>query len=212
MAVNQIEIETDAELVHRVQQGNRDIFAELVHRHERKVYWIIHGVLQNDSDSEEILQETFLKALEHIRDFRGDSQFSTWLIQIGINEARMRRRKYRSNLHDSIDEEIEPGFCPLELTDWRPNAEEELAKKELEEMIHNAVRLLPKVYREVFLLRDIQRLSNEETAKVLQISIPAVKTRILRARLMLRETLTPQFKMRWRDRLLTRLTRRGRSK
>ena len=133
--VAQAETASDMELVLRVQHGENEIFAELVHRHERKVYWIVQGILQNEADSEEILQETFLKALQHIRDFRGEAQFSTWMIQIAINEARMRRRKYRAGLHDSIDEEVkgEPGFRPRELTEWRPNAEEELVQKELQD-------------------------------------------------------------------------------
>ena len=204
---------SDQELVRRVQQGEKEAFATLVHRHERSVYWMIHGILQNQADSEEILQETFLKALQHIREFRGEAKFSTWLIQIAVNEARMRRRKYRTGLHDSLDEERDPDspFRPRELTDWRPNPEAAFAREELAALLHRATRSLPKNYREVFLLRDVQHLSNEEAASVLQISVPAVKTRVLRARLMMREFLAPHLKLRWQDRLLARLKRRGRS-
>lgn len=204
---------SDQELVRRVQQGEKEAFATLVHRHERSAYWIIHGILQNQADSEEVLQETFLKALQHIRDFRGEAQFSTWLIQIAVNEARMRRRKYRTGLHDSLDEERDPDspFRPRELTDWRPNPEEEFSREELTALVHRGIRSLPKNYQEVFLLRDVQHLSNEAAARVLQISVPAVKTRVLRARLMMREFLAPHLKLRWHDRLLARVPRRGRS-
>jgi len=204
---------SDEELVRLVQQGEKPVFATLVRRHERRVYWIIHGILENHADSEEVLQETFLKALQHIREFRGESRFSTWLVQIAVNEARMRRRKYRSGLYDSLDEERDPDspFRPRELADWRPNPEEEFVREELSELIQRAIRSLPKNYREVFLLRDGEHLSSEEAANVLQISIPAVKTRLLRARLMMREFLAPHLKLRWHDRMLARIQRRGRS-
>lgn len=203
----------DSELVHRVQQGDKEAFGTLVHRHERRVYWMVQGILQNPADSEEILQETFLKALQHIQDFRGEAQFSTWLIQIALNEARMRRKRYRTGLHDSLDEKAPDGmeFMPRELADWRLTPEERLAEEELVTLLHRAIRSLPEKYREVFLLRDVQELSNEEAAQALGISLSAVKTRILRARLMAREFLAPHFKMRWHDRLLGRLRRRGRS-
>lgn len=174
---------------------------------------MIWGILQNEADAEEVLQETFLKALEHIGDFRGEAQFRTWLIQIALNEARMRRRKYRPGLHDSLDEEREenPGFQPRELSDWRPSPEEKLAKKELAALLDRAVHSLPKIYQEVFLLRDVEQLSNDETAQVLGISIPAVKTRVLRARLMMREFLAPHVKLRWHERWFRRVKGQGRS-
>ena len=202
----------DSELVHRVQQGEKEAFGPLVHRHERRVYWIVQGILQNHADSEGILQETFLKALQHIQDFRGEAQFSTWLIQIALNEARMRRKRYRAGLYDSLDQNAKEGaeFMPRELTDWRLTPEEKLAEEELVTLLHRAVRALPEKYREVFLLRDVQELSNEEAAKTLGISLPAAKTRILRARLMVREFLAPHFKMRWHNRLLDRVKRPGR--
>src|ERR1700676_2728257 len=110
---------SDEDLVHRVQQGEQEAFDILVSRHQRAVYWVIQAILHNHADSEEILQESFLKALEHIRDFRGDSRFSTWLIRIAINEAHMRQRKYRANLQDSLDEQKddETEFRPREPTE-----------------------------------------------------------------------------------------------
>ena len=156
------EAEGDAELVRRAQQGEKEAFAMLVCRHEQRVYWIVQGILQNQADSEEVLQESFLKALKHIRGFRGEARFSTWLIQIAINEARMRQRKYRPGLYDSLDEERDDpsGFRPRELADWRASPEEAMAKEEMGLLLQRAIRSLPKIYREVFLLRDAEHLSN----------------------------------------------------
>ncbi len=207
-----VEKSSDVELVHRAQQGEKEAFAMLVCRHEKRVYWIVQGILQNQADTEEVLQESFLKALQHIGGFRGEARFSTWLIQIAINEARMRQRKYRPGLYDSLDEERDDpsGFRPRELADWRANPEEAMAKEEMGALLQRAIRSLPKIYREVFLLRDAERLSNEDTAGALGISISATKTRLLRARLMMREFLAPHFKLSWRGRLLARVKRRGR--
>jgi len=206
---------SDEEMVRRVQQGDIEAFGLLVSRHQRTVYWVIHAILHNHADSEEILQESFLKALEHIRDFRGEARFSTWLIRIAINEARMRQRKYRSGLQESLDEQREgqrdeAEFRPRELTDWHPNPEERWAKEELAALLRRAIRSLPPMYREVFLLRDVERLSTEETALALELTVPATKTRLLRARLMMREFLAPHFKMGWHHRLLARVKERVR--
>lgn len=203
---------TDEELVRRVQQGEKEVFDILVSRHQRAVYWVIQAILHNHADSEEILQESFLKALEHIGDFRMEARFSTWLIRIAINEAHMRRRKYRPALYDSLEEQREEPaeFRPRELTDWRLNPEEKWAKEELAALLRRATRSLPPIYREVFLLRDVEHLSTEEAALALGITVPAAKTRLLRARLMMREYLAPHFKMGWRDRMLARVAGRGR--
>ena len=187
---------TDEELVRRVQQNDREAFGILVKRHERSVYWMIEAILHNPADSEEVLQESFVKALEHIADFRGDSRFATWLIRIAINEARMRLRKYRPSRYDSLDQEQDDQteFHPRELSDWRPNPEEEFARDEIAGLLRRAIQSLPPIYREVFLLRDVQHLSTEEAAAALGITVPATKTRLLRARLMAREFLAPHFK------------------
>ena len=99
------ETPTDQELVQRVQKGEAEAFGILALRHQRSVYWVIQAILRNQADTEEILQETFVKAFEHIRDFRGEARFATWLIRIAINEARMRQRKYRPGLYESLDED-----------------------------------------------------------------------------------------------------------
>jgi RNA polymerase sigma-70 factor (ECF subfamily) len=188
---------TDEELVQRVQQGDKEAFGALVQRHERSVYWMIEAILHNQADSEEVLQEAFLKALQHIGDFRGESRFATWLIRIAINEARMRQRKYRPGQYESLDEEKSgeaAEFHPRELSDWRPNPEQEVAQEEIAGLLRQAIQSLPQIYREVFILRDVQHLSTEETAAALGITVPAAKTRLLRARLMAREFLAPHFK------------------
>jgi RNA polymerase sigma-70 factor, ECF subfamily len=188
---------SDEQLVHRVQQGDAEAFGPLVQRHQRTVYWMIEGILHNQADSEEVLQETFLKAFEHIGSFRGESRFATWLIRIAINEARMRQRKYRPGLYESLDEEPadHDDFRPRELSDWRPNPEEIWAKEELAALLRRAIQSLAPIYRQVFLLRDVEHHSTEETAAALGITVPAAKTRLLRARLMVREFLAPHFKI-----------------
>lgn len=205
---------TDRELVRRVQAGEKRSFAALVHRHARTVYRVVRGIVDNPADAEEIVQEAFLKALQHVESFRGEAKFRTWLIQIAVNEARMRHRKYRPGLHDSLDDEPqnEREYRPRELADWRPNPEEKLARKEMSLLIDRGIRALPKGYREVFLLRDVESLSNEETAAALGLTVPAVKARLLRARLMMREYMAPYCKMRWPERLLLQLQGRRRAR
>ena len=188
---------TDQELVQCVQKGETEAFGTLALRHQRSVYWVIQAILHNQADTEEILQETFVKAFEHIRDFRGEARFATWLIRIAINEARMRQRKYRPGLYESLDEDKseQDDFRPRELGDWRPNPEEILAKEEVAVLLRRAIQSLPTIYREVFVLRDVEHHSTEETATALAITVPAAKTRLLRARLMVREFLAPHFAM-----------------
>lgn len=186
---------TDEELVRRVQGGDREAFGVLASRHHRAVYWMIQAILRNESDTEEILQDAFLKALQHINDFRGESRFATWLTRIAINEARMRHRKYRPGSFESIDQEPPEGsdFRPREFSDWRPNPEESLEKHEVALLLRRGIQSLPDIYREVFMLRDVQHLSTDETAATVGISVPATKTRLLRARLMMREYLAPHL-------------------
>lgn len=204
---------SDEELVRLICLGKRELFAHLVGRYQKSVYHIVQGILENAADSEEVLQESFLKALQHIAEFRGEAQFRTWLTRIAINEARMRLRKYRAKLHDSIDDTADnpTDLRPRELRDWRPNPEETLAEAELASLLERAIRALPRIYREVLLLRDVEHLSNEETAQVLGISLAATKARLLRARLMMRDYVAPHFEKRWHHRLLDRLTQRRRS-
>lgn len=203
---------SDEEIVRLVCAGQREHFALLVERHQRSVYHIVLGILGNPADAEEVLQEGFLKALQHLSGFRGEAKFRTWLTRIAINEARMRIRKYRSKLHDSLDEsfESESDLAPRELRDWRPNPEEIHSGAELKSLLERAIRALPTLYREVLILRDVEHLSSDEVAAALEISVPAAKTRLLRARLMLRDYLEPHFVKRWHHRIVERITPRRR--
>lgn len=140
-------------------------------------------------------QEAVLKALKHIRQFRAEARFSTWLIQITVNEARMRRRKAHANIMEPIaDRQDEEGnYTPRDFADWREIPSETLERNEVRQKLAEALAELGQIYREVFVLRDMQHLSIEETAKALGISTASVKTRLLRARLMLRDLLAPGF-------------------
>lgn len=181
----------DWELVRQSCAGNREAFDTLVLRYEQRLYRTALGITGNTADAEEVVQETFLRAFEHLDQFRGDAKFQTWLTQIVLNTARMKLRKNHANLWESLDEPqiTDEGVLPRDVAEWRENPEQKLGRKELEELLHQALRGLPPGYREVVVLRDVQLLSTHETAELLGLSIANVKTRLLRARLQLRERL-----------------------
>ena len=158
------------------------------------------SVLQNEADAEEAAQEAFLKAFVHLHSFRGDAKFSTWLIQIAVNEAHGKRRKDHKFLYDSIDEKAgdeESDYYPKDFADWRDTPSETLQRAELRTALRNAIASLNPSFHEVFVMRDIQNLSIAETAEVLQISQALVKTRLLRARLKIRDALAPGLDGAW---------------
>jgi len=189
-------------LIQRVCNGEHELFYELVRPYERRLYAAALAILRNEADAEDVTQEAVLKAFKHIRQFRAEARFSTWLIQITVNEARMRRRKQHADLIDPIDHRDEEGnYVPQDFADWREIPSETLERKEIREKLGQALSSLGEKYREVFILRDMQHLSIDETAKVLGISIASVKTRLLRARLMLRDLLAPGFGGNWSSRL-----------
>ena len=161
------------------------------------------AILRNEADAEDVAQEAMLKAFKHIGQFRGESRFSTWLIQITVNEARMRRRKEHAEIMEPIAdrEDQEGNYTPRDFADWREIPLETLERKEVRQKLAEALASLGEKYREVFVLRDMQHLSIEETAKALGISTASVKTRLLRARLMLRDLLAPGFGGSWSSRL-----------
>jgi RNA polymerase sigma-70 factor (ECF subfamily) len=176
------------------------VFYELIRPYERSVYFAAHSVLQNEADAEDVAQEAFLKAFAHLATFRKESKFSTWLIQIAVNEARMRRRKDRKSLYESVDapQTAENGdYSPKDFADWREIPSETLQRTELRQAIQRALASLDQKYREVFVMRDVQNLSIAETAETLGISEASVKTRLLRARLQMREALAPGFDGAW---------------
>ncbi len=190
-------------LIQRIQRGEHELFYELVRPYERRIYAAAFAILRNEADAEDAAQESVFKAFKHIRQFRSEAKFSTWLFQIAINEARMRRRRQQAHAMEPIaEQESEDGaYTPRDFADWREIPSEALERRELREALMNAVSSLGEKYREVFVLRDMQHLSIEETAKVLDISVPSVKTRLLRARLMLRDLLSPGFGGGWSTRL-----------
>ena len=169
------------------------------------MYLAAYGILRNPADAEEVAQETLLKALTNLKQLRADDKFKAWLLQIAFNEARMRLRKDHKHLYEALEGEDsgneDPDFMPRELADWREIPSETLENKEIRDAVARALLTLSEKYRQVFLLRDVQHLSVEETARVLGISKPAVKTQLLRARLQMRELLAPVFRKRWSDRL-----------
>jgi RNA polymerase sigma-70 factor (ECF subfamily) len=182
-------------LVRRVQNGEQDKFYELVKPHERRVYTAAFAILRNAADAEEVAQEAILKAFANLRQFRAESKFSTWLIQIAVNEARMRRRKDHPEIMEPIGEhqDEEGTYAPREFADWRELPSEALERSEVRDILLESLAALGSKYREVFVLRDIQHLSIEEVADALGISRASVKTRLLRARLMLRDLLAPRI-------------------
>ena len=180
-------------LIQRIRDGEHEVFYDLIRPYERRVYATAVAILRNEADADDCAQEAVLKAFKNIRQFRAESKFSTWLIQIAINEARMRRRKQRADLIEPIEKDKgeDSAYTPREFADWRDIPSEALERKEIREKLAEALASLGQIYREVFVLRDMEHLSIEETAKALGISTASVKTRLLRARLMLRDLLAP---------------------
>jgi RNA polymerase sigma-70 factor (ECF subfamily) len=190
-------------LIRRIQSGEHDKFYELVKPYERRVYSAAFAILRNAADAEEVAQEAILKAFANLRQFRSESRFSTWLIQIAVNEARMRRRKDHPGVMEPIGEQQdeEGTYTPREFPDWREVPSEALERNEVRRLLLEALSSLGAKYREVFVLRDIQHLSIEEVADSLGISQASVKTRLLRARLMLRDLLAPRINEGWFSRV-----------
>jgi RNA polymerase sigma-70 factor, ECF subfamily len=186
----------ESALVARAKAGDASAFSELVQHYDRRVFRMAKQITQNDDDAEDVLQEAFLKAYTHLDDFQGNSKFYTWIVRIAVNEALMKLRKRRSDRSVPLDEPIDTGEdeVPREIAVWEDNPEETYSREELAELLDEAVQSLKPAYRTVFVLRDIEEMSIEETAEALGLSISAVKSRLLRARLQLREKLTRQFK------------------
>jgi RNA polymerase sigma-70 factor, ECF subfamily len=190
----------ERELIRRVCDGDQEAFYALVRPHERSIYFAAKSVLENDADAEEAAQEAVLKAFTHIREFRAESKFSTWLIQIAINEARMKLRKDHRGLYESLDEprtDDEGDYWPSDCADWREIPSEALELKELRDALNKAMEGLTPKYRQVLICRDIQQLNIAETAQVLGISEVNVRQRLLRARLQMRDALAPGFDGAW---------------
>lgn len=186
----------DRELIARILGGERELFHELVRPYEKSVYFAGYSILQNEHDAEDVAQETVLKALKNLHRFRAESKFSTWLVSIALNEARGRLRHARLIEFDSVDalpDEDSGEFTPAVISDWREVPLQALERKELREMLQRAIKDLPERYREVLVLRDVQDFSIAETAAALGVNEGVVKTRLLRARLMMQKVLAPQL-------------------
>src|ERR1700756_4902325 len=185
-------------LVQAAKRGDVGAFEELVKRYDRNVFRIAQHITQNREDAEDVVQEAFLKAYGNLNQFQEQSKFYTWLVRIAVNEALRKLRRRRPERMVSLDEEVktEEDSLPREVADWSPNPEQQYTQAELRDILTRTIQGLPPSFRTVFVLRDVEGLSTEETADALDLSIPAVKSRLLRARLQLRERLSKYFKNR----------------
>jgi RNA polymerase sigma-70 factor (ECF subfamily) len=186
----------DVALVNSARAGDVQAFETLVNKYDRQIFRIAQHITQNREDAQDIVQDAFLKAYEKLDQFQGNSKFYTWLVRIAVNESLMRLRKRRTGRMVSIDDDIETeeGSVPRDLADWSPNPEQNYSQAELAEILRKTIQGLPQGFRIVFVLRDVDGLSTEETAETLGLSVPAVKSRLLRARLQLRERLSRYFR------------------
>ena len=186
----------DLDLVHAAKNGDVAAFEQLVKRYDRKLLRIAQSVTHNREDSQDAVQEAFLKAYQNLAEFREDSQFSTWLIRITLNQSLMKLRKQRSAREVSLGENCQgdEDILPIEVTDWAPNPEQLYWASELRHILTQTLESIRPPMRVVFVLRDIEGLSTEQTAVVLGLSQAAVKARLWRARLQLREGLNKYFR------------------
>jgi len=183
-------------LVQAAQKGDVSAFEQLVKRYDRSVFRIAQHITRNQEDAEDVVQEAFLKSYEKLDQFQEQSKFYTWLVRIAVNEALMKLRRRRTSKTVSLDEGVqtEEDSMPREVADWAPNPEQLYDRSEMKEILSKTIQGLPTSFRTVFVLRDVEGLSTEETAQALDLSVPAVKSRLLRARLQLRERLNKYFK------------------
>jgi RNA polymerase sigma-70 factor (ECF subfamily) len=183
-------------MIASILAGDRHLFHELIRPYERRVYVMALSFLHNEADAEDTAQEAFLKAYRNLAGFRGEAKFGTWLVSITLNEARSRLRNRDNMKLESLDEppDDQGHTSPALLRDWREIPSEALERKEVGQLLHQAVTALPAIYREVFVLREVEGLSINEAAGALDISIASVKVRLHRARMMLQRTLAPRLK------------------
>ena len=186
----------EAEMIAAILAGDTQLYHELIRPHERSVYMMALSYMKNEADAEDVMQEAFMKAFRSLSEFRGEAKFSTWLISITLNEARGRLRRQAATRTESLDEAPDEGraVSPALLRDWREIPSETLERKEIRKLLQAAVAGLPEIYRQVFLLRDVEEYNINETALALNISVPSVKVRLHRARMMLQKQLSPQLR------------------
>ena len=190
------------ELIDRILSGHHEGFYELIAPYQRRVFMTAFDILQVEADAEEVAQEAFLKAFRNLRSFRREAQFSTWLLRITVNEARMRLRKRREISLDAIfPTNEEADFTPMFLADWREIPVEAVLREETRRLLCESIAALPEHYREIITLRDVNGLNNAETAEILGLSLGNAKVRLLRARIMLRDLFVERLHDRRRHRL-----------
>jgi RNA polymerase sigma-70 factor, ECF subfamily len=187
---------TEAEMIAAILAGKTEFYHELIRPYERGVYLMAMSYMKNEADAEDVAQEAFVKAFRNLASFRAESKFSTWLISITLNEAKSRLRRRAVVRMDSLDAppDKDHGVSPALLRDWREIPSEAVERGEIRRLLQEAVARLPDIYRQVFLLRDVEEMNINETAEALNISIPSVKVRLHRARMMLQKQLAPQLK------------------
>lgn len=190
-------IPDESQRIAAILAGQRELFHDLIRPYERTVFAMALAMLKNEADAEEATQEAFLKAYRSLATFRAESRFGTWLASIALNEARSilrRRKQLPTDSIDNNDEEDQPGVSPALLRDWREIPSETLERAEVRAILRAAIDHLPVLYREIFLLRDLEELSVNECATTLNISVSAAKVRLHRARILLQKELAPQLK------------------
>jgi RNA polymerase sigma-70 factor (ECF subfamily) len=183
-------------LVQAAKAGDVGAYEQLVKRYDRNIFRIAQHITQNREDAEDVTQDAFLKAYENLSRFQEQSKFYTWLVRIAVNEALMKLRRRRTAKTVSLDEDVqtEDDSVPRDVADWSPNPEQLFDQAELKDILQRTIQGLPASFRTVFVLRDVEGLSTEETAEALELSVPAVKSRLLRARLQLRDRLAKYFR------------------
>jgi RNA polymerase sigma-70 factor (ECF subfamily) len=195
MKANNAELE--AEWIRRILAGERQLFHDLIRPCERAIYFLLLSLLRNEAEAEDAAQETAIKVFLNLHNFRGDSQFRTWVLSIARNEGLGRLRKTATRREDSLDAETDDqtgDYTPAILTSWREVPSEALERKELGVLLRKAIEGLPEIYRNVVLLRDIEEMDVRETSAALGISEGAVKVRLHRARALLQRDLAPRLK------------------
>ncbi len=191
------QLENETTLVAEAQAGNAEAFVTLLNQCNKYVFRVALNITENRQDAEDVLQETILNAYTQLGGFRGESRFYTWLVRIAVNEALKKVRKRSAERQVSLDEPVETdekSLMPREIEDWGDNPEKRYAQTELQQILTETLERLEPQFRVVFVLRDVENFSTEETATMLGMSVPAVKSRLLRARLRLRERLNKCFK------------------
>jgi RNA polymerase sigma-70 factor (ECF subfamily) len=189
--------ESETQIIRRIVAGEKHLFHDLIRPCESAIYFLLLSLLKNETDAEDVAQETVIKVYQNLNKFRGDAQFKTWVLSIARNEGLARLRKISTRREDSLDAETDEqtgDYTPAILTSWREIPAETLERKELGAILRAAIEGLPEIYRNVVLLRDIEEMDIRQTAGVLNISETAVKVRLHRARALLQRNLAPKLK------------------